>query len=151
MRQRIIIVSIMVTCFLWTGTFLHDVDQLELSFPWRPVQQTSLAYEHHHHGHSHGHAHGAVKKHIAHSHGSASKELTAVSATEMHGHDPLGLGSGHRDASSEFQKVPVIAPRPAFGTDVVSHNELVAEASRPRAPPKPSKVPIYLYHRAILI
>lgn len=150
MLQRIAIVSFMLTCFLWTGTFLHDVDQLDLSFLLGADKPTHVALGHHHHGHSHTHSHGAVSKQIIHSPGSASPEVTAVSAMEMHGHDPSMLGNANRDAS-DLQNSPAVAPIPYYAMDVVSTVVLIGEATHPRPPPKSFKVPIYLINRAILI
>jgi hypothetical protein len=146
MLHRNIITSIIWVCFLWTGTFLHDVDQLELAFIGTDVQESANF----HSGHYHDHHSGGHSKHIGHSHGYASLELAAVSGLDIHGHDPLLLGSGHRHVSADDSNLSTIEPIAFDGIGFAFQSAAVAEAYRPRPPPSPHKVPIYLLNRAIL-
>lgn len=148
MLQRNFIVSTIWVCFLWTGTFLHDVDQLEFSFFWNSVQQNAEVHNgHHRHSHSHSDGHS---KQIGHNHGSTN-EVPAVAGEEMHGHDPLLLGFGHRDGSSDESHLPAVAPMAFAGMGFVSKGAAIIQACRPRPPPGFHKVPIYLLNRTILI
>jgi hypothetical protein len=136
-------------CFLWTGTFLHDIDQLEFSFLGNGVKQNDEVHSGHHHGHSHIHSDGHSKQ-IRHTHGS-TKELPAVAGEEMHGHDPLLLGFGHRDGSSDELHLAAVVPMAFAGMGFASKSAAIIKACRPRSPPGFYKVPIYLLNRTILI
>ncbi len=151
MLQRIFLVSIMLTCFLWTGTFLHDVDQLDVSLPWfaEKTQVVQLVYSHHHHGHfqGHGHSHHTLKENGLQA---SSTEVIAFSDLEIHGHDPLLQPNGLRNIS-DSQHLPVALQVPYYSIDAGSADNHEGYEWYPRPPPEPSKIPIYLFNRAILI
>ena len=62
-------------CVLWTGTFMHDISDLQ----FETKDAVAISHHGHHHGHSHAHHdhdHGHVHdEHCGHSHGPTPSEL----------------------------------------------------------------------------
>lgn len=139
----------MMTCFIWTGTFLHDLDQLGLSFFAGDSKQTRVVHVHsHHHGHEHGHSHFYGSKREV-SGGTVSSEIASADIGS-HGHDPSMLRT-QREAAGDHNP-PAAISGPYYGRlEFILKTETLGDASNPRPPPKTSKVPIYLTNRAILI
>lgn len=131
LSPRGILVGIVVLVLMWTGTFLHDIDEIA----FHPTAAQAEESDHHHH---HGHFHGT------------SVDGTPVMAMpEMHGHDPSILSSVRNGQEIANLTPAMLCTVPCAPLNVTGTNSVLCNACRERPPPQ--KIPTYLLYRAMLI
>jgi hypothetical protein len=122
-----------VLVLMWTGTFLHDIDEFALQLGMIDVHVEDG--DHHHHG--------------GHSHGISLDDTPVMAMPEMHGHDPSVLSSvrnGQVVSNLVLATVCTLPWSPVYVSDTKS---VLCNACRERPPPQ--KIPTYLLYRAMLI
>ena len=141
MVHKILLSTIACMCLLWTGTFLHDIDQLQLDNLFGTVVSTN------HHGHSHGHSHFGHH----HGHGSRPNGIAALSEIELHGHSPILVSNSFQNDSPLEHLAPLpISHNPAY-TICLKQQGILSQACAQRPPPDVGRLPIYIINRAFLI
>ena len=132
MKPRVIVAALVVLVLTWTGTFLHDID--DLAFDLGPSSHD---------------IHTTADHHARHFHGSSHDDAPVIGAPEMHGHDPSVLSSvrnGQEVANLIPATVCAVAWSPVY---LAGKRGVLSNACRERPPPR--KIPTYLLHRAMLI
>lgn len=135
MTPRAIVAAFVVLVLTWTGTFLHDIDELDLHF-LEPVLAQADQHDHHH-GHSHFHD-------------SANCGAPVMGPPEMHEHEPSVLSSVRSDQSVHVDRTAAIPHGRTAADEFVSKSSKCL-ASLERPPPEATKVPTYLLYHAMLI
>jgi hypothetical protein len=128
-----LIATVVLLVLTWTGTLLHDIDDIGLISHFSELEAES--------GHHHG---------LGHSHHDVSSD-PSVAAPEMHGHDPAVMNASRNiQHASPSDCTPVVL---AFAsTDWFRAIEpVVSHARKERPPPWAQKIPIYLAYHAMLI
>lgn len=122
----------MMLALSWTGTFLHDIDELVFD-----------------HGLSHSHF-GEAHHHGGHMHAAPVDGAAVVALPEMHGHDPSALSSIRNPQQSGQQSAGggVVG---YYSLHVLSTPLTWCYACQERPPPHRHKIPTYLLYRAMLI
>lgn len=140
LNARVLIAAVLTLVVSWTGTFLHDIDELELfSF----LTEITVAL-HTHDDDVKEHVHANFAAHHHHD----DDGTTAFHAPEPHEHDPSALGRISQDT------LPILClagpPRLLWYSLTIGKEQSESYASQERPPPF-RKLPTYLLYHALLI
>ena len=121
-------------CVLWTGTFMHDISDLQF--------ETKDAVAISHHGHHHGHSHAVIKR-------DTDGKSFQNTQSDNHDHSMSWAGSSATDV---HHTDPVAICEPPCIDRVLAFNDIKPLALWQRPPPdRAGNTPIYLINRNILI
>lgn len=130
MNTRKIIAAIIVLVFSWTGTFLHDVDELGLRIATFIQLQDD-------HDHDNG----------CHVHGLADNK-PSFAPSDIHEHDPCLLTGLHNKQTTHPD---ALVAATAYISPALSESPTRGFASNQRPPPEWAPLPSYLLYHALLI
>ncbi len=140
MNTRALIAAVLTLVVSWTGTFLHDFDELEFfGFLTEVIVQTHNADDDDDHEHAE----------IAHHHHHDFDDEAAFHAPEPHEHDPSALGSIINSENAPTLFLAEI-PRLTWCSYSISKEQSESYGSQERPPPF-KRLPSYLLYHALLI
>lgn len=131
MNTRKVIAAIIVLVFSWTGTFLHDVDELGLRIA--AFIQLQDDHDQDHHG--------------CHIHGLADNKPSCA-PSEMHKHDPCLLTGLHNKQPAHLD---IVVAANTYVRPALCESPIRGFASKQRPPPEWASLPSYLLYHALLI
>jgi hypothetical protein len=131
LKPSSLITMLVVLVLTWTGTFLHDIDELGFDFGLSSHDVEEPA------------------PHLGHFHGSTHDGEPIIAGAQMHGHDPSVLPNARNDQSNSSESTSGLIGFESV--DLPGMPAALCVACRERPPPRNRKIPSYLLYHAMLI